>query len=100
MTSFTTYTGLGNTISDALGNAIETGGDVTPFANEMTGAQTYLPGSQVPNLTLYPPDWDPPLNIMGNPTTVSAPTNLNVLLQPGMGNVQWAACCEILGPPR
>jgi hypothetical protein len=47
----------------------------------------------MPNYTLSPPTG---LNIMGNPTTVTAPTQLSNLVGPGMGNVQWAAClyCE------
>jgi RHS repeat-associated protein len=91
-TTFTMPTGLGNTISDAYGGAIESGANLSPFTNEMTGAQSYLSGSQAPNLTLYPPEG---LNIQGSPTTVSTPTNLNQILQPDMGNVQWAACCDV-----
>jgi hypothetical protein len=49
----------------------------------MTGARSYLPGSQVPNLTLYPPTG---LKYIGNPITVSAPTTLNNLLVRNMGN--------------
>jgi RHS repeat-associated protein len=91
-TTFTMPTGLGNTISDAYGGAIESGANLSPFTNEMTGAQSYLSGSQAPNLTLSPPEG---LNIQGNPTTVSTPTNLDQLLKPDMGNVQWAACCNV-----
>jgi hypothetical protein len=89
-TSVTFWTEHGNPISDALGNAVETGQNVTlnqfPGA---AGAQTYLPGSVVPNYTLFPPSG---LSIMGSPTTVSVPTSLSSLLRPGMGNVNWAAC--------
>ena len=96
-TSLTVWSEHGNTISDALGNAIETGASPTlqqfPGA---AGARTYLPGSAVPNYTLYPPTWGNPINIMGNPTTVAAPTSLSTLLQPGMGNVNWAACLEVV----
>ena len=88
-TSLTVFTRPGGTITDGLGNAIETGASLRPFAAQMTGARSYLPGSQVPNLTLYPPGG---LNIMGNPITVSTPTTLNSLLVQNMGNVRWAAC--------
>jgi RHS repeat-associated protein len=90
-TTFTMPTGLGNSISDAYGGAIESGANLSPFTNEMTGAQSYLSGSQAPNLTLYPPEG---LNIQGG-TTVSSPTNLDKLLKPDMGNVQWSACCNV-----
>jgi hypothetical protein len=43
-------------------------------------------------MTLYPPEG---LNIQGSPTTVSTPTNLDQLLKPDMGNVNWAACCNV-----
>lgn len=92
-TTVTTYTGFRGGISDELGNAIETGGDLTPFADQMEGAQSYLPGAQMPNYTLYPPDG---LTIMGNPVTVNVPTTLSDIIQANMGHVQWAACCVIL----
>jgi RHS repeat-associated protein len=92
-TTVTLPTGVGNTISDAYGNALETGADPSSFfAAEGEGAVTYLPGSRIPNLTLLAPKG---LNIAGNPTTVTAATNLQQLLQPNMGNVIWAACCEV-----
>ena len=95
-TSLTFWTEHGQPISDALGNAIETGGQVTieqfPRA---AGARSYLPGSVVPNYTLYPPTG---LNILGNPTTVTSPTRLGDLLMSGMGNVNWAACRSVIVP--
>jgi hypothetical protein len=98
-TSLTTWTEHGNTISDSLGNAIESGQfgsiDFNRFGPQLEGARTYLPGSQVPNYTLFPPEG---LNIVGNPTTVSQPTMLNHLLRRNMGNVNWAACQECIGP--
>lgn len=95
-TSLTFWTEHGNTIPDALGNAIETGGNITVEQfPEAAGARSYLPGSVVPNYTLYPPTG---LNIMGNPITVTSPTSLSSLLQPGMGNVNWAACRSVISP--
>ena len=90
-TSLTIPTGLGGSISDACGNAIETGASLTPYADEMAGAQSYLPGSQAPDLTLLPPTSD--LNIAPSSTTVSSPTNLSDIVQPNQGNIKWAACC-------
>ncbi len=94
-TSVTTWTKHGNTISDKLGNYIETGKNINflEFGDEIVGARSYLPGSKMPNYTLYPPEG---LNIMGNPSTVASPTNINRLLKPNMGNVKWAACQGIL----
>jgi hypothetical protein len=94
-TSFTTWTAQGNTITDALGNAIETGRPITyaEFGNEIVGARTYLSGSSVPNYTLFPPG---ELNIMGNPTIVTQPTQLGSLLAPNEGNFNWAACLSEL----
>lgn len=96
-TSFTTYTEYGNTITDRLGNHIETGKEISLSnfrSDEIAGARTYLPGAKVPNYTLYPPEG---LNIMGNPTTVSSPQTLKTMLKPNMRNVKWAACQERLG---
>ena len=92
-TSLTFWTEHGNSISDALGDAIETGGNNSPQFPEAAGARSALPGSFVPNYTLYPPTG---LNILGNPTTVTSPTSLGNLLQPGMGNVNWAACRNVI----
>ncbi|RUL72506.1 DUF6861 domain-containing protein [Dyella choica] len=83
-TQVTFYSAHGATITDDLGNAIETGQDVSNVFQ-----RTYGPGSVVPNYTLSAPNG---LNIMGNPVTVTEPTNLSELLQPGMGKVCWAAC--------
>lgn len=97
-TSVTVWTEHGNTISDALGNAIETGGNITiDQFPEAAGARSYLPGSFMPNYTLYPPDWNGvQLNILGNPTTVVTPTPLGNLIGPGLGNVNWAGCLEVV----
>lgn len=84
-TTLQTYAQLGETITDELGNAIETGVSVTPV-------NIYGPGAQAPNLTLLPPTG---LNIMGNPITVSRPTLLSEILAENMGIVHWAACLVI-----
>lgn len=90
-TSVTVWTGQGNQISIEFGVAIDTGADLSQFTNEMTGAQTYLPGSQMPNYTLDSPTG---LSLLGNTNTVSGPTTLDSILQENMGNIQWSACCE------
>jgi hypothetical protein len=73
----------GDTISDSLGNAIETG------APTAVPVQVYRPGQFIQDYTLYPPTG---LNIAGNPITVTAPIRLSQLLKPGMGMCHWAAC--------
>ena len=93
-TSLTVWTRHGAGISDELGQFIETGRsiDFSQFGDEIIGARSYLPGSVVPDYTLFPPGNE--LNILGNPTTVSRPTSLSNLLSPNQGNVNWAACLE------
>ena len=96
-TSVTVWTEHGNTISDALGNAIETGGPINAqLYPEIDGARTYLPGSFMPDYTLFPPT---KLRIMGSPVTVGSPTALSSLVRANMGRVQWAACVEVLCIP-
>jgi len=84
-TTLTFFSEDGQPISDALGNAIETG---HPEGLAQFG-ETYLPGAELPNYTLYPPDG---LTIAGNPVTVTVPTRLSELLQEGLGRCTWAAC--------
>ena len=91
-TSVTVYSKFGTTISDSLGNAIET--NTVPKG---TFFKTYSSGSRMPNFTLYPPEG---LVIKGNPITVSQPTRLDNLLKPNMGNCHWAACSSIVFAPR
>ena len=85
-TTFHMYSNHGETISDALGNRIETG---NPPALEI-----YEPGEKLPNYSLFPGDG---LNILGAPRnlTVSGETRLSELLQPNMGSVHWAACRSV-----
>lgn len=83
-TNITFYSAHGGVITDPLGNAIETGQDMTGVFQ-----RTYGPGDVIPDYTLSPPDG---LNILGNPTTVATPTPLSSLLKPDMGCVHWAAC--------
>jgi RHS repeat-associated protein len=87
-TSLHMYSHHGETISDRLGNKIETGSP--------TPVEVYGPGEQLPNYTLFPPDG---LNILGTPRnlTVTRPFSLSELLQPNMGNVHWAACRSVIG---
>lgn len=83
-TEITFYSEHGGTITDSLGNAVETGQDVSQVFQ-----RTYGPGSEIPNYTLQPPEG---LSLQGSPLTVTTDTNLSELLQPGMGRVCWAAC--------
>jgi hypothetical protein len=92
-TSVTVWIEHGNEISTELGMRVNLDLPIT-LKNfpEAAGAKTYLPGSVMPDYTLYPAD---DVQKWGNPTTVGAPTRLSVLLKPGMGNVKWSACCKV-----
>ncbi|MCB0084421.1 MAG: hypothetical protein KDE47_25950 [Caldilineaceae bacterium] len=79
-----TYSPLGGTISDAMGNLIE-----LDQVHDELYRQIFSPGDRVPNYTLFRPD---KLNIMGNPFTTEEPIKLNDLLSPNDGQVHWAAC--------
>ncbi len=83
-TSLTVYSKFGSTISDELGNMIETGANLSNVYS-----RTYGTGDRLPNYTLYPPEG---LNIKGTPITVDSPTQLSDLLNPNMGECHWAAC--------
>ncbi|RNG30509.1 putative T7SS-secreted protein [Streptomyces botrytidirepellens] len=79
------YSRHGETISDALGNKIETGNPAP--------VRVYGPGEHLPDYTLFPPKG---LNIEGTPVTVDKATPLSHLLQPNMGRVHWAACRSLM----
>jgi len=103
--SLTIWQRFGSLMPDEVGGLIESGQEMqilnSPAMQQaITGARTYLPGAQVPNFTLYPPNGS--LNILGSPVTVIAPVPLSQLMEPGMGNMNWAACQKILGtfPPN
>ena len=83
-TSLTVYSKFGSTISDPLGNVVETGGDLSKVYK-----RTYGPGERMPNYSLHPPDG---LDIKGTPTTVTKSTEVSELLEPDMGECHWAAC--------
>ncbi|KAA8957732.1 MAG: hypothetical protein F6Q13_16110 [Mycobacterium sp.] len=82
--TITTYAEHGSTITDALGNLIETSGDTSGLYSK-----TFLPGESLPDYTIYPPDG---LNITGDPQTVTEPTLLSELIKAGMGDVHLATC--------
>lgn len=83
-TTITLYAEHGSSITDALGNLIETGGDTSGVYSK-----TFHPGDQIPDYTISPPDG---LNIMGSPQTVSEPTLLSQLINEDMGDVRLAIC--------
>ncbi len=83
-TTVTVYAEHGSSITDALGNLIETGGDTSGVYSK-----TFYSGDSIPDYTIYPPDG---LNIMGNPLTVLSPTRLSELLSEDMGDVHLAIC--------
>jgi hypothetical protein len=83
-TTVTIYAEHGSSISDELGNLIETGGDTSGVYSE-----TFLSGESIPDYTIHPPDG---LNIMGTPQTVDHPTRLSELINEDMGPVDLAVC--------
>jgi RHS repeat-associated protein len=88
-TTLNMYSPHNTTISDALGNKIETGNPAAMY--------TFKPGDQVPDYLLFPPGAPlSPLNIKGSPVTVTGPTRLSDLLKPNMGNTHWAACRQVV----
>ncbi|MBL1079202.1 RHS repeat protein [Nocardia sp. 2] len=90
-TSVNMYSPHSDTISDALGNRIETD-NPKPVA-------TFNPGDKIPDYYLLPPTAPmTPLNIMGSPVTVTGPTRLSELLRSNMGSTHWAACREVVSP--
>lgn len=80
----TIYGEHGSTITDALGNLIETGGDATHVYS-----RTFHPGESMPDYTLHPPDG---LDVHGTPYTVAEATRLSQILAENMGDIDFAAC--------
>ncbi|MGI4935820.1 MAG: putative adhesin [Janthinobacterium lividum] len=64
------------------------------IADDILGMTTWLPGARVPAYTLFEPDSG--INLLGNSHSVIWPTPLRQLLEPNLGNVQWAACTSFL----
>jgi hypothetical protein len=83
-TTITIYAEHGSSITDELGNLIESGGDTSRVYS-----RTFHPGEKVPNYTIYPPDG---LNVMGAPRIVATPTRLTELIEADMGDVHLAIC--------
>jgi hypothetical protein len=83
-TTITIYAEHGSSITDELGNLIESGGDTSRVY-----ARTFHPGEKMPNYTIYPPDG---LNIVGAPRIVATPTRLTELIEADMGDVHLAIC--------
>ncbi|MDT0344829.1 DUF6531 domain-containing protein [Streptomyces litchfieldiae] len=84
-TSIAVYTHHGGSIVGATNGRIQTG-NIAPY-------QVFGPGQRIPNYHLLPPDsWRVPV---GNPVTVTSPTQLSSLVGKNMGTVHWAACMTI-----
>lgn len=77
------YCGPGETITNGQSWPIEQGNPPPPF-------ESFGPGEQVPNYTLYPPDEN--ISTVGNPETVTSPTKLSTLMEENGGTYDWAAC--------
>ncbi|MER6681372.1 putative T7SS-secreted protein [Streptomyces olivaceoviridis] len=60
-------------------------------------SETFHAGDRIPNYTLAPPvsSGAGGFSVFENSTTVGQRAQLGELLEPGMGNVHWAACREI-----
>ena len=83
-TTITIYAEHGSSITDELGNLIESGGDTSRVFS-----RTFHPGERVPNYTIYPPDG---LNVVGAPRIVATPTRLTELIETDMGDIHLAIC--------
>ncbi|MFG3266784.1 MULTISPECIES: putative T7SS-secreted protein [Streptomyces] len=81
-------------------------GDQLPGVNGLTVergvypggySETFHAGDRIPNYTLAPPasSGGGGFSVYENSTTVGQRAQLGELLEPGMGNVHWAACREI-----
>ncbi|MFI4854468.1 MAG: putative adhesin [Phycisphaerales bacterium JB065] len=106
-TSLTMRTPHGGGISNQVGSAIERGDrdEVSRLHNlpvdarsginlhSVNGAATYLPGNSIHNYTLHNGN---NLNMMQNSIRTRSAVDINSLLQPGMGNMHWAACRRIM----
>jgi RHS repeat-associated protein len=93
-TTLRTFSLKGDAITDELGNAIETGQDLSGI-----DINIYGPGSKAPNLILHPPTG---LTIAGDPIVLSpgaAGAPLSRILYPNMGTVDWACCQVYQGMP-
>jgi len=82
--SITTFAEHGSTITDSLGNLIETGGDTSGVYSK-----TFYAGEAIPNYTIHPPDG---LNILGSPLTVAKSTLISALIHEDMGDIDLAVC--------
>lgn len=86
-TTLTVWGNPGLELDVADGVLIEAGKfDELPL---MEGARSYLPGAEIPDLILHPPDG---IFVMKNSITVTRPTQVWQLLRPNMGHMQWSAC--------
>lgn len=94
-TTLTIWAAHGDTIPDRMGRLIEAGDYAAVLANypAQAGARVvYLAGAEVHNYTLMAPTR---LTVMRNSITVEDATPLSSLLRPGMGPLDWAACCKV-----
>jgi hypothetical protein len=75
-------------LDNADGLLIEAGKfEELPF---MEGSRSYLPGAEIPDLVLHPPD--DAIFVLENSITVTRPTQVWQLLRADMGHMQWSAC--------
>jgi hypothetical protein len=110
-TTLTRWTEHNKTLESTIGLLVETGdydtiarifneyhlspNGSTRYQEMLTGAQSFLPGAEVPNYVHLPPS--PKVSIRANTTSTAKPTPLSEILEPNMGHIDWAVCTEI--PP-
>ncbi|MHA3914407.1 putative adhesin [Halovulum sp. GXIMD14793] len=95
-TSVTVPIGHNQSLLDDAGRLIEAGDvdggmrlqqEILPDSIE--GAQTYLPGAEIPDYVIHP---GPDLNILPGSRTVDRQTPLSEILAPNMGWINLATC--------
>ncbi len=98
-TSVTVPIGPGKFLDDEAGQLIESGDVLSGmkvqeeyFPGTTTGAQTYLPGAEIPDYVVHPGD---DLGLLPGSITVDTPTPLSDLLKPNMGCMNLATCTGI-----
>ena len=96
-TTITFYSPHNTNIADVQGPLIAMDKPIGPINvnNQllMFQPQTFYPGDVIPNYWLLP---NGPMVHGDTEFFVSQPTRLEVLLQPNLGNVHWAACRQVI----
>jgi hypothetical protein len=108
-TTLTRWVQHDRNLESTIGLLIEKGryDDIAKFFNEyhlykkgdfkyqemLTGAQSFLPGAEIPNYVHKPPT--PEISIHEKATSAAKVTPLSEILEPNMGHIDWAACTKV-----